>query len=61
MYRRWLLGFLVTGTLLLQFRNYNQYRVERRRKHEEARVYLESDVCADAITRAQLGLSLIHI
>ena len=55
MLRRWLLGVLLTGGLLLQLRNFNRYRVERRRQHDEARVYLESDVCADAITRAQLG------
>lgn len=55
MYQRILLFVMVIGALLLQLRNFNRYRVERRRKHEEARVYLESDVCADAITRAQLG------
>lgn len=55
MIRRWIGGFLSVGLFLLQIRSFNRYRVERRRQHDEARVYLESDVCADPITRAQLG------
>jgi len=55
LYLRGLFGLFVFVTLVLQFRNFNRYRVERTRKHSEARVYLNSDVCADAITRSQLG------
>ena len=55
MLRHWLLCALLLGGFFLQIRNFNYYRVERQRKWDEARVYLESDVCADAITRAQLG------
>jgi len=40
---------------LLQVRNFNRYRVDHRRKHEEARTYLNSDVCVDSVTRARLG------
>lgn len=46
--------FLVIG-VLLQIRNFNRYRVEHRRKFKEARTYLNSDVCADPETRADLG------
>ena len=55
MYMRWVMGIFATVTVLLQIRNFNRYHVERTRKHSEARVYLHSDVCADAITRSQLG------
>ena len=40
---------------LLQIRNFNRYRVDHRRKHDEAKTYLNSDVCMDSVTRAQLG------
>ena len=40
---------------LLQVRNFNHYRVVHRRKHNEARTYLNSDVCIDSVTRARLG------
>ena len=40
---------------LLQIRNFNRYRVDHRRKHDEAKTYLNSDVCVDSVTRAQLG------
>ena len=52
---RWLLCIFVSICFVLQVRNFNKYRVERRRKHAAARVYLNSDVCVDAVTRAQLG------
>lgn len=55
MWQRWLMYTIVTMCVLLQIRNFNRYRVERRRKHDEAVVYLNSDVCSDPITRAQLG------
>ena len=40
---------------LLQIRNFNRYRVEHRRKFKEAQTYLNSDVCVDSVTRAELG------
>lgn len=40
---------------LLQVRNFNRYRVDHARKHDEAITYLNSDVCIDPITRSQLG------
>jgi hypothetical protein len=40
---------------MLQIRNYNRYLVDHRRKHDEAGTYLNSDVCSDPITKAQLG------
>lgn len=55
LYARSLFGVFVVITFVLQVRNFNRYRVERTRKYSEALVYLNSDVCADAITRAQLG------
>ena len=55
MYARWLSSTFVIITIVMQVRNFNRYRVERARKHSESIVYLNSDVCADPITRAQLG------
>ena len=49
-----MLSFVVI-CFLLQVRNFNRYRVDHRRKHDEALTYLNSDVCMDAVTRAQLG------
>lgn len=46
---------LVVICLILQVRNYNRYLVDHRRKNDEAMVYLNSDVCSDPITKAQLG------
>lgn len=48
------LCFLVV-CVLLQIRNFNRYRVDHRRKHDEAVTYLNSDVCSDPITKSQLG------
>jgi len=53
-FRSVLLTFLVI-CFLLQVRNFNRYRVDHRRKHDEAVTYLQSDVCVDSVTRAQLG------
>lgn len=55
MYVRWVFTIFVGICCVLQIRNFNKYRVEKRRKHDEARVYLNSDVCVDAVTRSQLG------
>jgi len=49
-----LMTLLMIG-VLLQVRNFNRYRVDHRRKHDEAQTYLDSDVCMDSMTRAQLG------
>ena len=54
-YTRWLVGVFMVITFVMQVRNFNRYRVERARRHSESIVYLNSDVCADPITRAQLG------
>ena len=53
-FRSVLLSLLVI-CFLLQVRNFNRYRVDHRRKHDEAVTYLQSDVCVDSVTRAQLG------
>jgi len=53
-FRSILLSFMVI-CFLLQVRNFNRYRVDHRRKHDEAVTYLQSDVCVDSVTRAQLG------
>ena len=53
-FRSVLLTFLAI-CFLLQVRNFNRYRVDHRRKHDEAVTYLQSDVCVDSVTRAQLG------
>ena len=53
-FRSTLLSFMVI-CFLLQVRNFNRYRVDHRRKHDEAVTYLQSDVCVDSVTRAQLG------
>lgn len=53
-FRSVLLTFLVI-CFLLQVRNFNRYRVDHSRKHDEAVTYLQSDVCVDSVTRAQLG------
>ena len=55
MYIRWITSILLTICFLLQIRNFNTYLVNHRRKNTEARTYLNSDVCTDPITRAQLG------
>jgi len=55
MYLRLFLSSFAAICCILQFRNFNKYRVERRRKHDEAYVYLNSDVCVDPLTRSQLG------
>lgn len=55
MYARWIFTIFACICFVLQIRNFNKYRVEKRRKHDEARVYLNSDVCVDAVTRSQLG------
>ena len=55
MYLQWTLTTLMVICCLLQVRNFNRYHVKHRRQHEAAQTYLNSDVCADAITRAQLG------
>ena len=55
MYLRWGLGLFIIIGIVLQVRNFNRYHVERKRKHVEAQVYLNSDVCTDAVTRSQLG------
>jgi len=52
---RWSLVTMAVICFLLQIRNFQRYLVEHRRKHEAAITYLNSDVCSDAITRAQLG------
>ena len=52
---RWSLVTMVVICFLLQIRNFQRYLVDHRRKHDAAITYLNSDVCADAITRAQLG------
>jgi hypothetical protein len=52
---RYLILTFVTISFLLQIRNYNRYRVEHRRNFKEAQTYLNSDVCVDAQTRADLG------
>lgn len=41
--------------VMLQIRNFNRYRVDHVRKHDEAVTYLHSDVCSDPITKAALG------
>jgi len=46
---------LICIACLLQVRNFNHYRVDHCRKHDEARTYLNSDVCVDPVTRSQLG------
>lgn len=46
---------LLVICFLLQVRNFNRYRVDHRRKHDEAKTYLNSDVCMDPVTKAQLG------
>lgn len=53
-FRSVLLSLLVI-CFLLQVRNFNRYRVDHRRRHDEAVTYLNSDVCVDSVTRAQLG------
>jgi len=53
-FRSVLLSLLVI-CFLLQVRNFNRYRVDHRRRHDEAVTYLQSDVCVDSVTRAQLG------
>ena len=55
MWVRWSAIGLVTICMFLQIRNFNRYRVDHHRKHDEAVTYLNSDVCSDPITRAQLG------
>tara|TARA_B100000780_G_C21009605_1_gene404243 strand:- start:185 stop:625 length:441 start_codon:yes stop_codon:yes gene_type:complete len=55
MYLRWGFGIFLIITFVLQVRNFNRYHVERKRKHVSGQVYLNSDVCTDAITRSQLG------
>jgi hypothetical protein len=55
MWIRWSVIGLVTICAMLQIRNFNRYRVDHRRKHDEAVTYLNSDVCSDPITKAQLG------
>ena len=52
---KWILGLFFFIGIVLQVRNFNRYHVERKRKHNEAQVYLDSDVCTDAVTRSQLG------
>ena len=52
---RWSLVTLAVICFLLQIRNFQRYLVEHRRKHDAAVTYLNSDVCSDPITRAQLG------
>lgn len=52
---RWAVYTMALICAMLQFRSFNKYRVERIRKHREAQTYLDSDVCADPITRASLG------
>lgn len=52
---RWSLVTMAVICFLLQIRNFQRYLVDHRRKHDAAITYLNSDVCADAITRAQLG------
>ena len=46
---------LVCICCLLQVRNFNRYRVDHYRKHDEALTYLNSDVCVDPVTRSRLG------
>ena len=36
-------------------KNYHSYYTNRKREYSRALTYLETDVCADAITRSQLG------
>ena len=55
MWKRGIVMTIVCMCVILQVRNFNRYRVERRRKHKEAATYLNSDVCADPITRSELG------
>ena len=55
MYLRYITITLITICFLLQFRNFNTYLVKYRRKNAEALTYLNSDVCTDPITKAQLG------
>jgi hypothetical protein len=55
MWKRGIVMTIVCMCVILQMRNFNRYRVERRRKHKEAATYLNSDVCADPITRSELG------
>ena len=52
---RYVVGTLLVICALLQIRNYNSYLVDHRRKHNEAMTYLNSDVCSDPITKADLG------
>ena len=54
MWIRWSIIGLVTICMMLQIRNFNRYRVDHRRKHDEAITYLNSDVCSDPITKSQL-------
>jgi hypothetical protein len=49
-----LYSFLIL-CFILQCRNYNHYRVKHQKKFNEAVTYLNSDVCIDPITRADLG------
>jgi hypothetical protein len=54
----WVRWSVITASMvcaLLQVRNFNRYRVDHRRKHDEAVTYLQSDVCSDPITKASLG------
>lgn len=55
LYGRYIIWTLVTICFLLQIRNFNRYRVDHLRKYEEAKTYLNSDVCVDSVTRAALG------
>jgi len=52
---RYLLYSFLTLCFILQCRNYNHYRVKHQKKFNEAVTYLNSDVCIDPITRADLG------
>jgi hypothetical protein len=52
---RYIVLTFITICTLLQIRNFNRYRVEHRRQFKEAQTYLNSDVCVDAQTRAELG------
>jgi len=52
---RYLLYIFLTLCFILQCRNYNHYRVKHQKKFNEAVTYLNSDVCIDPITRADLG------
>ena len=51
----WSITFILflVGTVLIK--NYHSYYTNRKREYSRAITYLETDVCADAFTRSELG------